>query len=292
MFRTFQLFTFRGIPIRVHGTLIVMLILLGLAWSVGSGLSGFLLTLLMLVLIFGFVLLHEMGHSVVALHHGIGVRSITLYPLGGIASLVRMPRNPRTEFQIAIAGPLVNIALAGLFALLRWLYPMALLDPLVHVNLALALFNLLPAFPLDGGRILRAFLAVRMPHAEATRVAARTGQVSAVVLGLVGLFTLHLMLMFIAVFIFFAAQAELMAALARSRPESSWFEARFPEDTARSRRESFTSPGPFGPSEPPESHRRRGADSRGASRAAGGTDQDRTVIEILPDGRVRRYTRE
>ncbi len=272
MFRTFNLFTLRGIPIRVHGSLILLLIFLGLAWNVGVGLSGFLLTVLMLGLIFGFVLLHELGHSLVALRHGIGVKDITLYPLGGIASLVRMPRKPSTEFQIAIAGPLVNLALAGFFALIRAFYPMALLGPLVQVNLALALFNLLPAFPLDGGRIFRAFLATRMSHAKATRVAARTGQGIAVILGFVGLLTLHVMLILIAVFVFFAAQAELMTVRA-NRPGGLFGE--------RSSRDSRPPWDQF------EVGSRPGSDGfRQAGRPAH-ADPDRIVIEVLPDGTVR-----
>ncbi len=277
MFRTFNLFTLRGIPIRVHGSLILLLIFLGLAWNVGVGLSGFLLTVLMLGLIFGFVLLHELGHSLVAQRHGIGVKDITLYPLGGIASLVRMPRKPSTEFQIAIAGPLVNLALAGFFALIRAFYPMALLGPLVQVNLALALFNLLPAFPLDGGRIFRAMLATRMPHAEATRIAARTGQGIAVILGFVGLLNLHVMLVLIAVFVFFAAQTELMMVLA-NRPGGRMIGEHF----------SRGSRSPWGRFEVGS---RPGSDGfRNAGRPAR-TAPDRVVIEVLPDGTVRPINR-
>lgn len=281
MFSTYRLFTFRGIPIRVHGSLLLFLIFLGVFCNLGSGVADFLLTLLVLGLIFGFVLLHELGHSVVALHHGIAVRDITLYPLGGIASLARMPRRPSTEFQIAIAGPLVNIALAGFFALLRAFFPAPLLDPLVQVNLALALFNLLPAFPLDGGRIFRAFLGTRMSHAEATRIAARTGQGVALALGVFGLLTFHVMLILIAVFIFFAAQAELLTTLLQNRPASRWFGGPAPEDSPSPWRQ----PG-FG--RPPP---RTGVDRAGA-RPEGRVDQDRLVIEVLPDGTIRRYLRQ
>ena len=284
MFSTYELFTVRGIPIRVHGSLFLFLLLAGFAFSPGTGLGGFFLTLILLALIFGFVLLHELGHSLVALHHGIGVKNITLYPLGGIASLARMPRKPSTEIQIAIAGPLVNFALAAIFALVHQVFPTAFLALLVYVNLWLALFNLLPAFPLDGGRIFRALLGTKMSYTKATYIAARTGQAVAFVLGLLGLFSFHVMLMLIAVFIFFAAQAELTSVLVQERLSRSpgfgggdwtdgftkaWKQAHFVHHPA-SRARVFHSEAPPG-GNPEEQHR--------------------LVIEIEPDGTVRKYIR-
>ncbi len=208
MFRSFEIFRVLGIPVRVHSSLLFFLVVAGLVFGQGGGLAGILMTIIFLGLVFSFVLLHELGHAVVARANGVGVRRITLHPLGGIAALTHMPRDPRKEMAIAIAGPAVNFVLAGVFGAAYFLFPIELLRLLVTVNLVLGLFNLLPGFPMDGGRILRAWLARRRPYDEATRIAARTGQVVAVLMGVVGLVTMHLMLVMIAVFIFVAAQAE------------------------------------------------------------------------------------
>lgn len=124
--------------------------------------------MILLAFVFGFVLLHELGHSVVALHHGVPVKQITLYPLGGIASLGYMPREPMKEMQIAIAGPLVNFVLAALFSLVYFLVPGGFFATLVGVNLVLGLFNLLPGFPLDGGRILKGLSGAAPPTLPAS----------------------------------------------------------------------------------------------------------------------------
>ena len=282
MSSAYQLFTFRGIPIRVHTTTLIFLLVFAIVTNPGGGPSGFLLALVLLALIFGFVLLHELGHSLVAIYHGIQVKDITLYPLGGIARLARMPRKPSTEIQIAIAGPLVNFALAGLFTLLRQVFSLAILEPLIFFNLVLALFNLLPAFPLDGGRIFRALLGTRMSYTRATQIAARTGQGVALVLGLVGLLTPHFMLILIAVFIFLAAQAELTTVrwqdrLSRSPPiGGEYWTQRLKRSWPYFRQDSGLQAG----------------DVQGEKRPADeSVDQDRLVIDLLPDGTVRRYVR-
>ncbi len=208
MFRSFEIFRVLGIPVRVHSSLLFFLAVAGLVFGHGGGLAGILTTIIFLGLVFSFVLLHELGHAVVARANGVGVSRITLHPLGGIAALTHMPRDPNKEMAIAIAGPAVNFVLAGLFGAAYFLFPIELLRLLVIVNLVLGLFNLLPGFPMDGGRILRAWLDRRRPYDEATRIASRTGQVVAVLMGVVGLLTTHLMLVMIAVFIFVAAQAE------------------------------------------------------------------------------------
>ena len=208
MFRSFEIFRVLGIPVRVHSTLLFFLVVAGLMFGQGAGLAGILTTIIFLGLVFSFVLLHELGHAVVARANGVGVSGITLHPLGGVAALTHMPRDPKKEMAIAIAGPAVNFVLAGVFGAAYLLFSVELLRLLVIVNLVLGLFNLLPGFPMDGGRILRAWLARRRPYDEATRIASRTGQVVAVLMGVTGLVTMHLMLVMIAVFIYVAAQAE------------------------------------------------------------------------------------
>ena len=209
LFRSYPLFRAFGIPIRVHGSLLLFLPLLALIFAGGTGLVGFAFALVLMSCVFGFVLLHELGHSVAALYYRVPVRQITLYPIGGVAGLSYMPEDPRKELVITAAGPLVNFVLAGAFALVFFLVPSFFVATLLKVNLALGIFNLLPGFPMDGGRILRALLSRRMSHRRATRIAVRVGQGTAVALGILGIATAHVMLVVIAGFVFFAAQAEL-----------------------------------------------------------------------------------
>jgi Zn-dependent protease len=188
--------------------------------SGGGGILAGLAGIVFIFGVFGCVVLHEVGHALMARRFRIGTRDITLYPIGGVASLERMPTRPSQELAIALAGPAVNVAivvaLLGVILLsgaapqgsLLNLAGGAFVANLMWVNVALVVFNLLPAFPMDGGRVLRAFLAMRLPYATATTIAARAGQVIAVILGLVGLLTGG-MLFLVAVFVFLAAQAEL-----------------------------------------------------------------------------------
>jgi len=213
-----------GIAINLHVTFLLLL-----GWVAISGYAqrhrwddaviglGFILAL------FVFVVLHELGHALTAKRFGIRTRDITLLPIGGVARLERIPQEPKQEFLVAIAGPAVNLLLAGLFFLLLFTSSgfSALTDfrvasgrfltNLAWINLSLALFNLLPAFPMDGGRVLRALLAMRMDYAEATNIAAQIGKVMAWTFGLIGLFT-NPFLIFIALFVWIgAAQEEAMA---------------------------------------------------------------------------------
>jgi Zn-dependent protease/predicted transcriptional regulator len=204
-----------GIPIRLHLT---FLLLIGWLFSLGIG-RGDLTEPLIAVGLFACVLLHELGHSVVALRYGVEVESITLLPIGGLARMARIPKDPRQEFNIAIAGPIVNFVLWPLLLLAHravepavtgdaWSQHGFLLWKLADVNLKLGLFNLLPAFPMDGGRILRAALASRMPHAKATGIATSLGQMLAFGLGFMGLFNGHPLWVFIALFLFIGAAEE------------------------------------------------------------------------------------
>jgi Zn-dependent protease len=218
-----------GIDIKLHLTF--FLILIWGAFSYGGG-AGPLYGLVVTVALFTLVLLHELGHSLVAMGYGIPVKDITLLPIGGVARLARMPEKPGQELLVALAGPAVNVALAlmllplvlGLAAvqsaplsLSTWIQPgpLGLLAFLFSANVSLALFNLVPAFPMDGGRVFRALLGLFVDYQQATRVAVTVGRVVAVGLGLVGIFTGQLLLTLIALFIFTASGQEGQAAAAR-----------------------------------------------------------------------------
>jgi Zn-dependent protease len=187
-----------------------------------SVLTGVVFTLA----IFLCVLMHEYGHALAARRFGIGTRDITLLPIGGLARLERMPEEPRQELWVALAGPAVNFAISGaLFLVLLAagaLQPLArlsvtvgpFLERLMVVNIFLALFNMLPAFPMDGGRVMRALLAKRLPYARATRIAALLGQGMALLFGLAGLFG-NPFLLFIAFFVWIGAAQESAAVEAK-----------------------------------------------------------------------------
>jgi Zn-dependent protease len=220
----------KGIDIRVHITFGILLLWAAVEWGLwrGLGLTGALYGVAFIGLLFVCVTLHELAHSLVAQHYGAKVRGITLLPIGGVAYLEGKPERPAQEFWMALAGPAVNIVLAMLIGavtlpLLGWraldgfsafwstlnsLGPERLLVDLLGANVGLAIFNMLPAFPMDGGRVLRSILASRMNELDATRIAVRVGQGLAVLLGLVGLLINQLNLILIAVFTFFGAQQE------------------------------------------------------------------------------------
>jgi Zn-dependent protease/CBS domain-containing protein len=208
-----------GTAIRIHVTF-----LLFLAWIFGvsyvsGGAAAAWSGLLFMVLLFLCVLLHEFGHIFTARRFGVMTPDVILLPIGGVARLERIPEKPSEEFLIAIAGPAVNMAIAAVLVL----FAGANLDPshfvsiesdkvglaerLAIVNVFLALFNLIPAFPMDGGRVLRALLAARFGYVRATEVAASIGQFVAFLLGFIGLFG-NPLLIFVAVFVYLAAASE------------------------------------------------------------------------------------
>jgi Zn-dependent protease/CBS domain-containing protein len=214
-----------GVPVRFHFTFVLLLIFL-LFVGVGQRQSGASTALYVLAL-FGSVLLHELGHTLVARHYGIGTVEIVMYPIGGVSRPERQPK-AREELWIALAGPAVNAGIAaGLFAwlslregflpveLLKEPTDANLLQRIALGNLALCLFNLLPAFPMDGGRILRSLLALRRPEEEATRIAAGAGQGLAMLMGLAGLLAGNFILVFIALFVWLGALQEGVAARGR-----------------------------------------------------------------------------
>ena len=213
-----------GIDVYIHLTFLLLLGFVGVAhWLAGRNLGTVLTGVLFFSGLFLCVLLHEYGHALAARRYGIATRDITLLPIGGVARLERMPDKPLQELVVALAGPLVNVVIAaGLYVGLQlsgsW-QPLgslsttsgSLLERFLVVNVFLVLFNLLPAFPMDGGRVLRAVLAMRMDYARATGIAASVGQGMAFLFGAIGLFT-NPMLLFIAFFVWIGAAQEAAAA--------------------------------------------------------------------------------
>lgn len=226
---SFSLGKVAGIDVRIHVTFFLLLAFYGWihgqegGWPAAWAGMGFIL------LLFLCVLLHEFGHALAARAFGIHTPDITLLPIGGVARLERMPRDPFQELIIAVAGPAVNVVIAlilffvlGKFVDWRDMISIAegspgqLLLRLLAVNIWLVLFNCLPAFPMDGGRILRAFLAMILPHSRATLIAGRVGQVMAALFGIGGIYSGNMILLLIAVFVFMGAQQEIQAAQLRS----------------------------------------------------------------------------
>ena len=211
-----KLFKIFGISLNIHVTFLLLPLFVLIVW-------GFKAMVLVLI-IFVCVTLHELTHSLVAKKFGIGVRNITLLPIGGVASMDKMPESPKQEFFISVAGPAFNIVLSAvlffLFYHASWMPNMILFNPasgdswlhtiafIPWVNIILAGFNLLPAFPMDGGRVLRSILATKMDYRRATRIAVNIGHIFAILFGYIGLVHGRPILLLIAVFIYMAASAE------------------------------------------------------------------------------------
>ncbi|MDW8328135.1 MAG: site-2 protease family protein [Anaerolineales bacterium] len=211
---------FAGIDVYVHITFLLLLGFIGFtAYLSGGTLASALESVAYIAVLFGCVLLHEFGHSLTARYYHISTRDITLYPIGGVARLERMPDKPIQELWVALAGPAVNVVIAAvLFAFLLvtgGLTPISRMglvqgpfwERVMYANIALVVFNLIPAFPMDGGRVLRAFLAMVMDYTRATQIAATLGQGAALLFGFLGLFS-NPLLIFIAFFIWMAASQE------------------------------------------------------------------------------------
>lgn len=211
---------FRGIGVYVHATFLLLIAVVVVGhWSQEQNVAKTLEGVLFVLAIFACVVLHEFGHALTAARYGIRTRDITLLPIGGVARLERMPREPLQELWVALAGPAVNVAIAAvLFAWLRLTGSVApleqigvasgpLVERLLAVNVLLVGFNLLPAFPMDGGRVLRALLATRLDYTRATQIAASVGQGMALLFGLFGMFY-NPFLVFIALFVWIGAAGE------------------------------------------------------------------------------------
>ncbi len=219
---SFKIGRLAGIPVYVHATFFLIFAWVALQAHPKGGMAGVLSGSLFVAALFACVVLHELGHALAARRYGIVTRDITLLPIGGLARLERMPRDPKQELVVALAGPAVNVVIAaGIFVLLRLAGQMPPLeelerpfDPgsflarLMVVNVFLVVFNMLPAFPMDGGRVLRALLAATTSYPRATRIAATVGQVMAALLFLYGLIAPNPVLMLISVFVWIGASQE------------------------------------------------------------------------------------
>lgn len=213
-----------GTAVKIHITFILFLAWIAFsAWSRG-GPAAALDSTLFIVLLFVCVVLHEFGHITAARRYGIATPEVTLLPIGGVASLQRLPSDPAQELVVALAGPAVNLVIGlVLIALVGSIHPdeltqidnpnLSLVGRLAIANIFLAVFNLLPAFPMDGGRVLHALVAMRVGGPRATEIAARIGQASAFGLGFLGLFG-NPLLLFIAIFVYIAAAAEAQMSAA------------------------------------------------------------------------------
>ncbi|MEM7147645.1 MAG: site-2 protease family protein [Verrucomicrobiota bacterium] len=225
---SFRIARIAGTDVRIHLTFVLLLAVFAVALVAEGGLIHAVSGLTFLTGLFFCVLLHEFGHALAARHYGIRTPDITLLPIGGLARLERMPEKPAQEFIIAVAGPMVNVAIAAaLFLVLGRLPvpddltnlsdPATILPNLARVNVLLVLFNMIPAFPMDGGRVLRALLATRLDYARATQIAARIGQALAVIGGVLAIFfTRNPLLFIIAIFIYFAAAQESQSVQTRA----------------------------------------------------------------------------
>lgn len=217
---SWKLGRFAGIEVYMHATFLLLIGWVALThWLEGRSLAAVLSGVGFILALFACVVLHEYGHAITARKYGIKTRDITLYPIGGVARLERMPDDPRQELWVALAGPAVNVVIAAV--LFIWLSVTGGLEPLSQlsvasgsflerlmlVNISLVLFNMIPAFPMDGGRVLRALLAMRMEYTQATQIAAFLGQGLAFLFGFIGLFT-NPFLLFIAFFVWIGAAQE------------------------------------------------------------------------------------
>ena len=211
-----KLFEIFGISVNIH----ITFLLLPLLFLMLGGIKSMVLVLIVFIC----VTIHELTHSLTAKRFGIRVRDITLLPIGGVASMSKMPESPKQEFIISIVGPLSNIVLASILFFIfyhapwmpnailinptlgnTWLHTIALIP---WINVMLAIFNLLPVFPMDGGRILRSILATKIDYRKATKIAVNIGHVFAIFFGYIGFVHRHPLLILIAIFIYMAASAE------------------------------------------------------------------------------------
>src|SRR5437868_10943 len=226
------IFRVAGIQLRIHVTFLLLIGWLAFGYYAEGGSAAALGRVVFILLLFLCVVLHEFGHAFAAKAFGINTPDITLLPIGGVARLERMPEEPMQELVIAVAGPAVNVIIAACLFLTggSFVYPpnatSSLIDVVLTINVVLLLFNLIPAFPMDGGRVLRALLAIRIPYARATQIAASIGQACAFIFGLLGLMNGNYMLIFIALFVYIGASQA--AAFAQMRDVSR----RFPVSSA------------------------------------------------------------
>ncbi|QQS27856.1 MAG: site-2 protease family protein [Sphingobacteriales bacterium] len=218
-----------GIKILVHWTFLILIAYIVFnGFSAGNNITEITFHILLVLAVFACVVLHELGHALAARRYGIGTKDITLLPIGGVASLESIPEKPQQELIVAIAGPLVNVVIALVLSFIAFIFidqtglsPENIEETLIHpnintfivslimVNIMLVLFNAIPAFPMDGGRVLRSLLAMTMDRVKATSIAAKIGQFIAILFVLGGLFYVkNPFLILIGVFVFLGAAAE------------------------------------------------------------------------------------
>lgn len=247
---TLKLGRFAGIDVFLHTTFFLMIFWIGITyWIQENSIAAVISGVGFILALFASVVLHEYGHALTARKFGVKTKDITLYPIGGVARLERIPENPREELWVALAGPAVNVVIAaGLFLWLVITSPLeslsnfslgggSFIERLMITNLVLVGFNLIPAFPMDGGRVLRALLAMRLEYTAATQLAATIGQGLAFVFGFIGLFS-NPFLVFIAFFVWIGAQNEAkmvrmksaLEGIPVSRAMLTNFEAVSPDD--------------------------------------------------------------
>ena len=220
--KNLELAQIKGIPIRIHWSFILILGYVAYVnYQAGNSLNEIIWALIYVLTLFLCVTLHELGHALAALRYGVKTKSITLYPIGGVAALEKIPEKPGQELVVALAGPLVNVIIGGLLWLWVIFSPIEyrmedigirinahnLVLNLAVVNVILVLFNLLPAFPMDGGRVFRSLLALAMDRVKATRIAMIVGQAMAILFVFWG-FRANPFLILIGIFIFFGAAQE------------------------------------------------------------------------------------
>jgi Zn-dependent protease/CBS domain-containing protein len=217
-----------GIPIKLHYTFLIILPLIAYTFATSTSPLGFsnvpdlgteiALGTLAAILLFVSVLVHELGHSYIAVKNGIKITDITLFLFGGVSEMEEAPRNPGVEMVMAFVGPAISVVLGVIFLAIYFYVPGlsgniywgTMIALLAYINITLGVFNILPAFPMDGGRVLRGFLAQRMPYIKATRIAVSIGKMFAYVLALIGLITFPTGIWFIiiAIFIYISASEE------------------------------------------------------------------------------------
>lgn len=239
MFKSsFKIATVWGIPIKVHISLVILMAALAMTLGISSGAAGVLTILVLIAMLFASIALHELGHSFVAIRKGCRVREITLMFMGGAAQMEEIPRKPIDEIQMAIAGPAVSVVvgllciLASKILALSYNHIALVLGSLFYevgiLNFILAGFNLIPAFPMDGGRVFRAILSMKHDRIKATYIASRLGKIVAIIFGLVAISQKMYMLLALAFFIYSLADKEYK--MVRLQEQSRWFGFGPPED--------------------------------------------------------------
>lgn len=227
MFKTRSLGKIFGVELKIHSTFLLLMAYLAISGVLRGGVGAGLISLTLALVVFSVVVLHELGHIFAARYYGIGTKDIILSPIGGVARLVRLPKKPSQEMVVAAAGPAVNLVLGGLSWLALTSLPWAqfgaygplgadLMNWFMMTNAVLLGFNLLPALPMDGGRILRAALSKKRGHLRATQISAKVARWTALGIALTGLYFGQYTMVLVAAFVFIMSWVELGQAYMRA----------------------------------------------------------------------------